>query len=232
MGVGGCYRIPQKGQLQIVIKNPNKTAVKLFLVQYDLRDMEPGTKTFIRQKSYSAPGAGLAGDEVAAKGVSVSDHKEKDSLRYLIHLHIVCPSRGRYYLFKNIRVVFANRVPDGKEKLRNETTWPEPKFSTWRPVVDGPVPDRKRERAASLHHLHHQHQHLVGGVLGRRETHPPPMPIGVGMGIGREENEAGKLEWTKREPESWAPPEHQQGLLARRLKKLEVEEEKGSGCRG
>ena len=51
---GGSYRIPQKGQLQIVIKNPNKTAVKLFLVPYDLTGMEPGTKTFIRQRSYSA----------------------------------------------------------------------------------------------------------------------------------------------------------------------------------
>ncbi|KFY30688.1 hypothetical protein V494_08073, partial [Pseudogymnoascus sp. VKM F-4513 (FW-928)] len=51
---GGCYRIPEKGQLQIIIKNPNKTAVKLFLVPYDLEGMEPGTKTFIRQRSYSA----------------------------------------------------------------------------------------------------------------------------------------------------------------------------------
>ncbi|KAG0649200.1 hypothetical protein D0Z07_4495 [Hyphodiscus hymeniophilus] len=35
---GGSYRIPEKGQLQIIIKNPNKTAVKLFLVPYDLAD--------------------------------------------------------------------------------------------------------------------------------------------------------------------------------------------------
>ena len=33
---GGGYRIPEKGQLQIIIKNPNKTAVKLFLIPYDL----------------------------------------------------------------------------------------------------------------------------------------------------------------------------------------------------
>ncbi|KAI6709721.1 hypothetical protein JHW43_007743 [Diplocarpon mali] len=51
---GGSYRIPEKGQLQIIIKNPNKTAVKLFLVPYDLAGMEPETKTFIRQRSYSA----------------------------------------------------------------------------------------------------------------------------------------------------------------------------------
>jgi hypothetical protein len=123
---GGAYRIPQRGQLQIVIKNPNKTAVKLFLVPYDLRDMEPGTKTFIRQKSYS----------VGEKGIdNVEKEKEKDSLRYLIHIHIVSPSRGRYYLFKSLRVVFANRVPDGKERLRNETLWPEPKYSPWKPEM-------------------------------------------------------------------------------------------------
>ncbi|KAI7622340.1 hypothetical protein KC343_g7671, partial [Hortaea werneckii] len=42
---GGSYRIPQQGQVQVVIKNPNKTAVKLFLIPYDLSDMEPGQKT-------------------------------------------------------------------------------------------------------------------------------------------------------------------------------------------
>ncbi|RPB10623.1 hypothetical protein P167DRAFT_525664 [Morchella conica CCBAS932] len=130
-GVGGAYRIPQRGQLQIVIKNPNKTAVKLFLVPYDLKDMDAGTKTFIRQKSYSA-GNALLSDLPQSSTVSMKREKEKDALRYLIHLHIVCPSRGRYYLHKSIRIVFANRVPDGKEKLRNEVLWPEPKFSPWK----------------------------------------------------------------------------------------------------
>jgi hypothetical protein len=129
----GSYRIPEIGQLQIVIKNPNKTAVKLFLVPYDLSDMSPGTKTFIRQRSYSAgpiidqpisnltrfPDAGLTG---------------KPILRYLIHLNICSTQKGRYYLYGGIRVVFANRVPDGKEKLRTEMQMPEPRFSIWKPA--------------------------------------------------------------------------------------------------
>jgi hypothetical protein len=129
----GSYRIPEIGQLQIVIKNPNKTAVKLFLVPYDLTDMPPGTKTFIRQRSYSAgpiidqpisnltrfPDAGLTG---------------KPILRYLIHLNICSTQKGRYYLYGGIRVVFANRVPDGKEKLRTEMQMPEPRFSIWKPA--------------------------------------------------------------------------------------------------
>lgn len=134
----GGYRIPQKGQLQIVIKNPNKTAVKLFLVPYDLKDMVPGTKTFIRQKSYSAD---LIQEFRQANTTSVpltpgtakkQRDREREALRYMIHLHICSPAKGRFYLHRTIRVVFANRVPDGKEKLRNEVQQPEPKYSPWK----------------------------------------------------------------------------------------------------
>ncbi|KAI1258577.1 hypothetical protein F5Y18DRAFT_412999 [Xylariaceae sp. FL1019] len=124
---GGSYRIPERGQIQIIIKNPNKTAVKLFLVPYDLTGMEPGTKTFVRQRSYSN---GPVIDNVSDLNRDLST--DRPILRYLVHLHICSPSRGRYYLYKNIRVVFANRVPDGKEKLKNETTLPEPRFSPYR----------------------------------------------------------------------------------------------------
>ncbi|EPE06102.1 hypothetical protein F503_02931 [Ophiostoma piceae UAMH 11346] len=125
---GGSYRIPQQGQLQIIIKNQNKTAVKLFLIPYDLSTMEPGTKTFIRQRSYS--GGPIIDSVPALKDPSA----DRPILRYLVHLHICCPSRGRYYLYKSIRVVFANRVPDGKEKLRNEVTFPEPRYTPYKPV--------------------------------------------------------------------------------------------------
>jgi hypothetical protein len=142
--LGGSYRIPQQGQLQIIIKNPNKTAVKLFLIPYDLEGMEAGTKTFIRQRSYSGPiieqplpgKLNTSQDEESGQSQPslASDHRP--TLRYLIHLHICCPSRGRFYLYKSIRVVFANRVPDGKEKLRNELQLPEPRYSTYKPSRD------------------------------------------------------------------------------------------------
>lgn len=132
---GGSYRIPEKGQLQIIIKNPNKTAVKLFLVPYDLAGMEPGTKTFIRQRSYSA-GPIIDHALSSSPQVPVANSLERPTLRYLIHLHICSPSRGRFYLYKSIRVVFANRVPDGKEKLQNEISLPEPRFSIYKPGRD------------------------------------------------------------------------------------------------
>lgn len=130
---GGSYRIPEKGQLQIIIKNPNKTAVKLFLVPYDLAGMEPGTKTFIRQRSYSA-GPIIDNPLPSSLQTKITDTTpDRSTLRYLVHIHICCPSRGRFYLYKSIRVVFANRVPDGKEKLRNEIQLPEPRFSVYKP---------------------------------------------------------------------------------------------------
>lgn len=127
---GGRYRIPEKGQLQIIIKNQNKTAVKLFLIPYDLAGMEAGTKTFIRQRSYST---GPIIDNIPELE-ETDTTGDRPILRYLIHLHICCPSKGRFYLYKSIRVVFANRVPDGKERLRNEVTYPEPRFTPYKPI--------------------------------------------------------------------------------------------------
>ena len=148
---GGSYRIPQQGQLQIIIKNPNKTAVKLFLVPYDLTGMESEPKTFIRQRCYSTE---LVDDGLVASNPA-STHpgllsrldemklKKKPTLRYLIHLNICCPCPGRFYLYQHIRVVFANRVPDNKELLQNEIQVPQPRFSPYRPTMHDPVVGRQ-----------------------------------------------------------------------------------------
>lgn len=106
----GGMRIPLRGQVQVMIKNPNKTVVKVFLVPYDFTDMPSGTKTFLRQKYYST-GAGMG-------PVSSTVSSNSGTLRYAIHLQFCCPAPGYVYLYRSIRVVFANRVPDGKESLR------------------------------------------------------------------------------------------------------------------
>jgi Domain of unknown function (DUF4210)/Chromosome segregation during meiosis len=157
---GGCYRIPQEGQLQVIIKNPNKTAVKLYLVPYDLTGMEPGTKTFVRQRSYSA--GPLLDNPIT--GDSQNQRKfdalqDKHILRYLIHLKICCLSKDRFYLYDNVRVVFANRVPDGKEKLRNETQLPYPKYSPYKPGKE-----RSRSNSEILNNRTNHRQGLKRGT--------------------------------------------------------------------
>ncbi|KAL8859276.1 MAG: hypothetical protein Q9178_004214 [Gyalolechia marmorata] len=131
----GGYRIPQKGQLQIVIKNPNKTAVKLFLVPYELEDMPVGSKTFIRQRCFSKDPVidGLSFEPKSGSSMSFGSTppKRKPTLRYLIHVNICSPSSGRFYLYQHIRVVFANRVPDNKEQLQTETQTPQPCYSAY-----------------------------------------------------------------------------------------------------
>lgn len=149
--LGGSYRIPQQGQLQIIIKNPNKTAVKLFLVPYDLTGMESGTKTFLRQRCFSADSDmdGALTAKSTPPALSNSQDRRKPTLRYLIHLNICSPVKGRYYLYQHIRVVFANRVPDNKEQLRTETQVPEPKYSVWKSIRE-PDPVRSMSAGARL----------------------------------------------------------------------------------
>lgn len=108
------YRIPPKGQVQLVIKNANQTAVKLFLVPYDLTDMPPGTKTFIRQKSYDTVTVTEPSTPSSPSGYSSptlspatspsptpnSQTRTKETLRYAVHLQFCAPplkerERGR-----------------------------------------------------------------------------------------------------------------------------------------
>lgn len=124
--IGGAYRVPQQGQVQIILKNPENTAVKLFLVPYDLEGMLPDTKTFVRQRSFST---GPIMENLLSDKPIQDPLSSKHVLRYLIHLKFCCLGKGRFYLYDNIRVVFANRVPDGKEKLKNEIQLPEPRFT-------------------------------------------------------------------------------------------------------
>ena len=187
--VGGCYRIPQQGHLQILIKNPNKTAVKLFLVPYDLEGMEPGTKTFIRQRCYSTGPiiekpltSRSMSDSVIGSTLPPADPKGKPTLRYLIQVNICCPSRGRFYLYKSIHVVFANRVPDNKESLRNEILWPEPRYSPYKPAIENSPMNNSlgSSIAKSQRRLTYGNSNLLGvsapdAMDGLVFSNPPPI---------------------------------------------------------
>lgn len=109
------YQLPIRGQLQLVLKNPNATAIKLFLVPYDLSGLNRGAhggKTFLRQKSYTV------------------DPDGRERLRYAVHLHFCSPpitpsssssvkrAEPKYYLHNNVRLVFASRGLDSTDKLK------------------------------------------------------------------------------------------------------------------
>lgn len=114
------FQIPLKGvvqvylpsssylTMQLTVINPTKTPIKTFLIKYDLSDMPVSTRTFLRQKIVTS---------------------DPPILRYAVHLKFVCPKAKKYYLYKNIRIVFAHRTPDDNEKLFCSSEFPGIAFS-------------------------------------------------------------------------------------------------------
>ncbi|PWN19397.1 hypothetical protein BCV69DRAFT_313659 [Microstroma glucosiphilum] len=95
------YEVPPRGQVQLLVKNTNlQSAVKLFLVPYDLKDMPTSTKTFIRKKicveTLPLRDAGQPGParrkrhSFDAAGVLGERLKPMESLKYAVHLQFVC----------------------------------------------------------------------------------------------------------------------------------------------
>lgn len=185
------FQLPRKGQLQLVIRNPHSTAIKLFLIPYDLSDLRPGYRTFLRQKSYAIASKGEGG---------------KGRLRYAVHLLFCCPplpvrahldvaspgfktkakpkpATPKFYLHKSVRVVFASHTLDSIEKLKvvseGGTTLDETE-SLFTPY-DGPGVEwqtarsqaKERARGAPLDTIVVEHDQVHTGVL---LTTPPPSP--------------------------------------------------------
>jgi hypothetical protein len=49
------YKVPTRGTIQVTLFNPNNTVVKMFVVLYDLSDMPPNNRTFLRQRTMYVP---------------------------------------------------------------------------------------------------------------------------------------------------------------------------------
>lgn len=79
------YVIPRTGHVQATLLNPNGMVVRMFVVQYDFRDMPAMCQTFVRQRI-------LSFDENANPDQSVDDLSPSEQmklLRYAIHLRYV-----------------------------------------------------------------------------------------------------------------------------------------------
>eukprot|EP00040_Diaphanoeca_grandis_P039375 m.258891 g.258891 ORF g.258891 m.258891 type:complete len:740 (-) comp37243_c0_seq1:101-2320(-) len=125
----GRYRVPPNGLVQLMIYNPQKTGVKVFLVKYDFREMPSKTRTFLRQSTYlEIPSSRRAPSSMS--GSCSSQPPRRKQLLYAIHLRFVCTKPGRIYLDKDIRVVFSHRAPDLNDKVTTVTEGPKnPMFS-------------------------------------------------------------------------------------------------------
>ncbi|KAK7206998.1 hypothetical protein BZA70DRAFT_270171 [Myxozyma melibiosi] len=163
------YRIPKTGQIQIVISNPSRTAIKLFLVPYDLSEMPVNTRTFMRQKTY------VTDDQQQQQQQS----QKKGRLRQAVHLHVVHASTGRYYLFRTLRVVFENRALDttsttttaAPSKSSTETTKVETimgEFSAYHPEDSTSTSTVRRSSAGRLSGSFEQMEYAVeeGSPMG------------------------------------------------------------------
>lgn len=128
-----------KGQLQLILKNPNSTTLKIFLLPFDLTGLSregKGGRTFLRQKSYAFEnGVGLGGEEGG----------KKERLKFAVHVQFCSPPTSstkttmnkngsknskkleepKYYLYGTVRVVFTSRALDLSEKLRIVLEGPE-----------------------------------------------------------------------------------------------------------
>jgi hypothetical protein len=120
----GRYRVPASGLVQVIVSNPQKTGVKVFIVRYDFSDMPPESKTFLRQRTYTQVANHTPGNSKSPPGGRL-----RNVLKYAIHLRFMSSKRGHIYLCKDVRVVFAHRAPDEEERISTVTEGPSPVFT-------------------------------------------------------------------------------------------------------
>lgn len=128
------YRVPPKGQVQVMIKNANQTAVKVFLVPYDMTDMPSGTKTVLRQRTYLLPSAGdidpaadpkpTAGTFQSAVQLQFCSPPVPSRRRSSLSPATAIKHSPKVYLHKTIRVVFYPTALDSTQKFRTSTDYP------------------------------------------------------------------------------------------------------------
>ena len=88
------YRVAPVGQLQILIKTP-KSAIKVFLVPYDLRTLAPGGRLLARERTYvQTPPTSSAPTPVSSSPFSSKTMGgTKEKLRYSFQLQFICLPR-------------------------------------------------------------------------------------------------------------------------------------------
>ncbi|KAJ3351493.1 hypothetical protein HDU83_008870 [Entophlyctis luteolus] len=142
----GGYRVPARGQLRIIIKNTTNTAVKMFHLPYDFRDMPPNTKTFLRQKTYiSARRTSTS----TVMGASQPQQQQKERLYAAVHVHFECSARRRIYVTRAVRVVFSHRGVDSDETTRTVMEAPHGPHEKYTDTGVAQQQQQQQQRAAA-----------------------------------------------------------------------------------
>ena len=106
---------------QVVICNPERTGVKVFLVPYNFEDMPPKSHTFLRQRTL-----------LRASSSHASEDRGRSVLCFAIHLRFTCSRRGTVYLHRSVHVVFAGMSPDKDAVLDTVVEGPaDPVYTPW-----------------------------------------------------------------------------------------------------
>ncbi|XP_064543877.1 protein Atossa isoform X2 [Drosophila montana] len=131
------YFVPRSGTVQATLLNPMGTVVRMFVIPYDMRDMPPLHRTFIRQRilAEELPGASPCGGIIIMqpKQQQQQQHREREPgsptatsttsklghfisaeqmkrLRYSIHLRFQTSRSGRLSLHTDIRLLISRRT--------------------------------------------------------------------------------------------------------------------------
>ncbi|XP_075302904.1 atos homolog protein B-like [Opisthocomus hoazin] len=103
------YSVPKTGTIQVTLFNPNKTAVKMFLVMYDLQDMPANHMTFLRHRIFLVPVGEEEGATVAPSN-PLGTGPPRRVLCYLMHLRFHSSKSGKIYLHDDIRLLFSRKL--------------------------------------------------------------------------------------------------------------------------
>eukprot|EP00099_Drosophila_melanogaster_P003272 NP_001163118.1 uncharacterized protein Dmel_CG9005, isoform B [Drosophila melanogaster] len=147
------YSVPRSGTVQATLLNPIGTVVRMFVIPYDMRDMPPLHRTFIRQRilaeelsqdqdeGHKVPRSPTVTSTTSKLGHFISAEQMK-RLRYSIHLKFQTSRSGRLCLHTDIRLLISRRtdcdtaaahakgVLEAPNELVTDTMMPaEPRYS-------------------------------------------------------------------------------------------------------
>lgn len=121
------YAMPEAGRIQLVIRTPSNAIAKLLLIPYDVSNMKPGTRTFLRHRIW------LDGPVEGLNERSATPHTTAQGKRLCVSVHlrlcrppVISHRRAKpwVYLYDRMDLVFHARQLDSSTRTLVETISP------------------------------------------------------------------------------------------------------------